>query len=52
MSKTSNLTEEKSGTDYKHYSAWRMWAVFISAVILATILVGGSMYRILDFLVF
>lgn len=52
MSKTSNSTEEKSGTDYEHYSAWRMWVVFISAVILATILVGGFVYRILDIPVF
>lgn len=53
MSKTSNPTEEeKSGTDYEHYSAWRMWVVLLATGILGTILVGGSIYRVMDYFVF
>lgn len=43
--------QDKSGSDYEYYSAWRMWVVFTSAALLAITLIGGSVYRIVDFLI-
>lgn len=42
--------ENKSATDYEHYSKWRMWVVLLAAGILTVALVGGSAYRLLEFL--
>lgn len=50
----ANSGKESEGgmVETENYSAWRMWVVIMATAIIATGLIGGSIYRIIEFLLF